>query len=242
MKELKKKFWNKATRRILIIFSSLLLAGAAVVIQTIIVNNQTVTSLVYVASDNLKPYTSVTGKLEQRNVVQSEIPEDAITDLKQLEGQTWVTNEVGIPKGIPVSKSLLVTAKESKYGEAIELTDGAMFIGVQTDQVRSAGDMIKPGTIADAYVYIAGDDRTPAKLVSPKVDPRLKGLLIKDRQNQNGYEPKKEGEGNQNPIPAIAVVETNDPEVAAALIQYQEEGKFYFVPTGVDLKDIAQLN
>lgn len=240
MKDLRKKFWNKATRRILIIFSSLLLAGGAVMIQTVIVNNQTTTRLVYVATDNLTPYSNIAGKLVQRSVVQSEIPEDAITDLKVLDGQTWVTKEIGIPKGIPVSKSFLIPAKESKYGEALELKDGAMFIGVQTDQVRSAGDMIKPGTVADAYVYIPGDDRTPAKLISPKDDPLLKGLLIKDRQNQNGYEPKKEGEGNQNPIPAIAVVETTNADVAAALIKYQEEGKFYFVPTGVDLK--AQLN
>ncbi|MDU5946545.1 MAG: hypothetical protein E6Z15_05635, partial [Paenibacillus macerans] len=141
---------------------------------------------------------------------------------------------------IPVSKSMLIPAKESKFGESLELKDGAMFVGVKTDQVKSAGDMIKPGTIVDAYVYIKGQDRQPSELVTPADDPLLKGLLIKDRQNQNGYEPQREGSGNQNPIPAIAVVETTNPDVAAALIKYQQEGEVYFTPTGVNV-DVIPL-
>lgn len=231
-----KKLWNKVTRRLLIVFAAFILAGAAVAIQSSIVNKQVTTELVYVAADALAPYSLVEGALTQRKVVKSEVPEDAIRDLKELEGESWVTTEIGIPKGIPVSKSMLIPAKDSKYGESLELKDGAMFVGVQTDQVKSAGDMIKPGTVADAYVYIKGEDRQPSKLVTPTDDPLLKGLLIKERQNQNGYEPQQEGMGNQNPIPAIAVVETNDPGVAAALIKYQEEGEIYFAPTGVKIE------
>lgn len=226
----------------LIVFVALILAGVAVVIQSSIVNKQVTTELVYVAADNLTPYSLVEGKLVQRKVVKSEIPDDAIRDLKELEGESWVTTEVGIPKGIPVSKSMLIPAKESKFGESLELKDGAMFVGVKTDQVKSAGDMIKPGTIVDAYVYIKGQDRQPSELVTPAEDPLLKGLLIKDRQNQNGYEPQREGAGNQNPIPAIAVVETTNPAVAAALIKYQEEGEIYFTPTGVEISGEMNLN
>ncbi|GIO42291.1 hypothetical protein [Paenibacillus apis] len=235
-----KKLWNKVTRRLLIVFIALILAGAAVAIQSSIVNKQVTTELVYVAVDDLTPYSLVEGKLVQRKVVRSEVPEDAIRDLKELEGESWVTTEIGIPKGIPVSKSMLLTAKNSKYGESLELRDGAMFVGVQTDQVKSAGDMIKPGTVADAYVYIKGAEREPSRLVTPDDDPLLKGLLIKDRQNQNGYEPQREGTGNQNPIPAIAVVETTNPKVAAALIHYQEEGEIYFTPTSVEIS--SELN
>lgn len=237
-----KKLWNKATRRLLIVFVALILAGVAVAIQSSIVNKQVTTELVYVAADNLTPYSLVEGKLVQRKVVKSEVPDDAIRDLKELEGESWVTTEVGIPKGIPVSKSMLIPAKESKYGESLELRDGAMFVGVQTDQVKSAGDMIKPGTVADAYVYIKGEDRQPSKLITPVDDPLLKGLLIKDRQNQNGYEPQREGTGNQNPIPAIAVVETNNPDVAAALIHYQKEGEIYFTPTGVNTDEVMGMS
>ncbi|GGG15158.1 MULTISPECIES: hypothetical protein [Paenibacillus] len=234
-----KKLWNKATRRLLIVFVALILAGVAVAIQSSIVNKQVTTELVYVAADNLTPYSLVEGKLVQRKVVKSEVPDDAIRDLKELEGESWVTTEVGILKGIPVSKSMLIPAKESKFGESLELKDGAMFVGVKTDQVKSAGDMIKPGTIVDAYVYIKGQDRQPSELVTPADDPLLKGLLIKDRQNQNGYEPQREGSGNQNPIPAIAVVETTNPDVAAALIKYQQEGEVYFTPTGVNVDVIS---
>ncbi|MGG1878805.1 hypothetical protein ABDI30_14695 [Paenibacillus cisolokensis] len=230
-----KKLWNKVTRRLL--FVALILAGAAVAIQSSIVSKQVTTELVYVTSDNLPPFSLVEGKLVQRKVVKSEVPEDAIRDLNELEGKPLVTTEIGIPKGIPVSKSMLIPAKDSKYGESLELKDGAMFVGVRTDQVKSAGDMIKPGTVADAYVYIKGADRQPSKLITPADDPLLKGLLIKDRQNQNGYEPQREGTGNQNPIPAIAVVETNNPAVAAALIHYQEEGEIYFTPTGVNIEN-----
>lgn len=237
-----KKLWNKVTRRLLIVFNALLLAGAAVAIQSSIVNKQVTTELVYVAVDDLTPYSLVEDKFVQRKVVRSEVPEDAIRDLKELEGEAWVTTEIGIPKGIPISKSMLIPAKDSKYGESLELKDGAMYIGVQTDQVKSAGDMIKPGTLADAYVYIKGVDRQPSKLITPDDDPLLEGLLIKDRQNQNGYEPQREGTGNQNPIPAIAVVETTNPKVAAALIHYQEEGEIYFTPIGVELDSEVKRN
>ncbi|MNW54119.1 hypothetical protein D3C74_317070 [compost metagenome] len=238
-----KKLWNKVTRRLLIVFAAFILAGAAVAIQSSIVNKQVTTELIYVAADNLPPYSLIEGALVQRKVVKSEVPEDAVRDLrdlKELEGESWVTTEIGIPKGIPVSKSMLIRAKDSEYGESLELKDGAMFVGVQTDQVKSAGDMIKPGTVADAYVYIKGEDRQPSKLITPIDDPILKGLLIKDRQNQNGYEPQREGTGNQNPIPAIAVVETTNPAVAAALIHYQEEGEIYFAPTGVNISTVGK--
>ncbi|GIP08233.1 hypothetical protein J1TS5_04030 [Paenibacillus macerans] len=230
-----KRFWNKTTRRIVILGMALLMAAAAVVLQNSIVKRQTTTEQVWVATDNIQPYSLVKDKLEKREVVKSEVPEDAVFNLAELEGEEWVTGEIGIPKGVPVSKSLLVIAKDSKYGQNLELIKGEMFIGVQTDQVRSAGDLIKPGTVADAYVYIGGDNQTTAQLITPEDDPLLKGLLIQERQNQNGYDPQQDE--SQNPIPAIAIVKTSNPKVAATLIKYQEEGRVYFTPTGVKLEN-----
>ncbi|MCE3203478.1 CpaB family protein [Paenibacillus sonchi] len=226
-----KRLWNQTTRRLVILFCSILLAGAGVFVQNRIVSNRTEMIYVAVASENVKPNHPV--KWTFRNVVKSESPADAITDAKELEGQNWVANEVGIPQNTPIAKSMLVKAEESKYGASAALKKGSMFVGVTTDQVRSAGDYIKPGVKVDAFVYIkVGNERgeQTSKLITPETDPLLKNLLVKDRQNQNGYEPKSEE--NQNPIPAIAIIETDNPLVAAALIKYQEEGKVYLVPTG----------
>ncbi|OUM86612.1 MAG: hypothetical protein BAA01_11425 [Bacillus thermozeamaize] len=228
-----KRLWNKTTRRILILTLSLILGYAGVALQQSIVKKQTTTERVVVAAETILPYGTLAGKLTTRAVVKSEVPDDAIRDLAELDGQEWFAGEIGFVEGMPLRKSLLVTAKDSKFGQALALKDGRMLIGLQTDQVRSAGDSIKPGTVADAYVYIPGTPETPARTITPADDPNLKGLLVVDRQNHNGYEPQKDGSNNQNPIPAIAIIETDKPSVAAALIRYQEEGKVYLVPTGV---------
>lgn len=234
-----KRWWNKTTRRLLIFVVALVLAGGAVIMQNQIVKQQTTTKKVLVPAMNIVPFSPVVGKLVPKDVVQSEIPEDAITSLDELEGEEWVTGEIGLPAGFPISKTMLMTAKDSKYGQSVELKQGEFFVGVQTDQVRSAGDFIKPGTLADAYVYVEGDNQTPSRLITPEQDPLLKDLLIQDRQNQNGYNPQDE---QQNPIPSIAIVKTSDTKVVAALIHYQEEGRVYFAPTGVDRTQVAKMN
>lgn len=234
-----KRWWNKTTRRLLIFTMALILAGGAVVLQNQIVKRQTTTEQVLVAENNLLPYSPVSGQLVMREVVKSEIPENAIRSLDDLKGEEWVTGEIGIPQGVPLSKSLLMPARDSMYGQNVELKKGELFVGVQTDQVRSAGDFIKPGTVVDAYVFVEGTNQSPSKLITPEDNPLLKDLLIQDRQNQNGYNPQDE---QQNPIPAIAIVKTSNPKVVAALIKYQEEGRIYFAPTGVDRTQNTKMN
>lgn len=225
-----KRLWTQTTRRLVILLCALLFAGAGVVVQNRIVSNRTETVNIAVADGDVLPNSPVKWKL--RNVVKSEAPTDAIMDAKELEGQDLVAGDVGIPANSPIAKSMLVKAGDSKYGPSSTLKKGSMFVGVSTDQVRSAGDYIKPGVRVDAYVYVKNDAERTTTLITPGNDPLLQNLLIKDRQNQNGFEPKSED--NQNPIPAIAIIETDNPKVAAALIRYQEEGRVYLVPTGTE--------
>lgn len=227
-----KRIWNKTTRRILILFIGLAFASVAVFVQNSIVSRQVTTEKVFVAKEDLLPYHTIEGKFVLRDVVKSEIPEDAIRDLNELEPGKWVVGEIGLHKDYPVQKSKLLLAEDSKFGPSLELKENKMFVGVETDQIRSAGDYIKPGVIVDAYVYIKETPETPAQLISPQRDPNLKGLLVRDRQNQNGYDPQKDE--NQSRIPVVAIIETDNSSVAAALIEYQEVGRIYLVPTGVD--------
>lgn len=237
-KKKKRKIWTQTTRNISILAIALTIGAVAVFIQIRIVKAQTTTKQVLVAENNILPFTPISGKLVLKKVVKSTVPEDAITSLDQIEGQELVTNDLGLQAGIPVSKSMLVSAKDSKYGESVDLKQGEQFIGVQTDQVRSAGDLIKPGTIADAYVFIPGGQQSDPTLVTPDQDPLLRSLYIQDRQNQNGDVPQTE---NQTGIPAIAIVRTSNPAVVAALIRYQEEGRVYFAPSGIDRTQAAQI-
>lgn len=232
-----KKFWSRGLRNTLIALVSLCIAGAGVFLQNRYVNNRTDTESIVVAKQNIKPYGKLDEQLTTREVVKSEVPEDAIRSLDELQpNEDWVSGELGIAEGQPIRKSLVTPAKDSAYGDSVALEEGKMFVGIQTDQVRSSGDYIKPGVIADAYVYIAADADRPAQTITPATDPNLKGLLVKDRQNQDGYEPQREGEQSNDPIPAIAIIETDKASVAEALIRYQEEGRVYLVPVGADTK------
>lgn len=230
-----KRLWTQTTRRLVILLCAGMLAGAGVLVQSQIVANRTETVYIAVASEDVLPNSPV--RWTFRNVVKSETPQDAVTEASELDGEDWVAGELGIPSNHPIAKSMLVKSEDSKYGPSSTLSSGSMFVGVSTDQVRSAGDYIKPGVRVDAYVYVKSDTERLTELITPDDDPLLGNLLIKDRQNQNGFEPRTED--NQNPIPAIAIIETDNPQVAAALIRYQEEGRVYFVPTGVQPQIIS---
>ncbi|RUT38688.1 hypothetical protein EJP82_26820 [Paenibacillus anaericanus] len=225
---MKGRIWNKTTRRISVILGALIITLAVVLLSNSYVQKNTDLVKVVVAVENIQPDQSVNNKITIKEKVRSEIPEDAITDLKELENETWFANEIGFYKDEPIRKSGLTTSDNSKYGGALKLKDGDSLVGVKVDQAQSAGDYIKPGVIVDAVVYVKNEFET--KVIGPKDDPDLAGLIIRDRQNAEGTEPGADG---RSLITAVAIIETSNEQVKKKLVEYQEEGKIYLTPTGV---------
>src|SRR5690606_34218371 len=104
------------------------------------------------------------------------------------EGGPYFSGEIGFVEGAPLRKGMVKDSKGSKFGPAAELSqdEDALYVGVATDQARSAGDYIRPGVLVDAYVFIPGDMERMPEVIGPKQNPNLKGLLVHDRQTSDG--------------------------------------------------------
>jgi len=235
-----RKIWNKYTRGILIVTVSVLMASFAYVYNENQIESRMQTKKVVVAEEHIKPYYPA--KFTYREVAISEIPQDAIYDLAELEKQgPWYAGEVGLIKGYPVKKSMIYGKKDSPFGTSQLLMNkkDKLHIGVQTDLVRSAGDFIKPGVIVDVYVYIEPQQMGEAPMViTPKMNPNLKGLLVVTRQTTEGVEPGSSENGSRR-VPSVAVLEVNEKQ-AADLVKYQELGKVYLLPQGIQPEFLTQ--
>lgn len=228
---MRSKIWNKTTRRLVIILGALFISGIIVIISNMYVQKNTDLVKVVVASEDIYPLQPINLKIKYEEKVRSEVPEDAVMDLSELDGKTWIADEIGFYKGAAIRRSAITISENSVYGPAFDLKDGNSLIGVKVDQAQSAGDYIKPGVIVDAIVYIKTEYET--KVIGPMDDPDLSGLLVRDRQNSEGTEPGEEG---RSLIPAVAIIETSNERVKKKLVEYQEEGKVYLTPTGVNLR------
>ena len=226
-----KKIWNKYTRALAIIFVAIVFTGVALYMNKSFVDARVNTKTVLVPKEHLKPFSPLKDNLTTRDVVVSEIPSDAIISEKDLEGKDWYVGDIGLIKGTPIRKSLITNEKTNPFGQAITLKEGRKLIGVTTDLPRSSGDYLKAGVLVDAYVYIKGDQQRRAQMVTPEDNSNLKGLLVKDHKNQEGTTTgEKEG---KSLVPNVAVLEVSS-AAARDLVQYQEEGKIYLLPSGVD--------
>lgn len=237
--------WNKKTRTIVILAMALLISGIGVMLTVITVESNTALKEVVVATDTIKPFSGLAGKVELRQVVESEIPEDAVYSLAELEQEEWYAGEVGFLKDRPIQKSYMTKGKDSAAGLGVTLKNGQVLVGVAVDQVQSVGDNSKPGTLVDAYIYIDNveDDRYGVKqseaVISPTNNARLAKLLVVDRHTADGLSPDEPG---ANKIPSLAIIAAPDEETARLLIQYQQEGKVFLLPVGVDGNHIGGIS
>lgn len=229
-----KRLWNKKVRSLVIVIFAVMLTLVAFSMNQNYVKDRVDTEKIIVAAENIPPFTAIEGKTTTREVVRSEVPEDAIRSLTELdESGPYFTGELGFVKGAPLQKQLIKNSKGSRFGPAAELSkdEDALYIGITTDQARSAGDYIRPGVLVDAFVFIPGDmDRRP-EVIGPKQNPNMKGLLVHDRQTSDGTTPGEEGQVSQ--IPTVAILKVKS-DVARDLVMYQETGKIYLMPHGYD--------
>ncbi|EJW14340.1 Flp pilus assembly protein CpaB [Paenibacillus alvei] len=227
-----KRFWNKYTRAAIITLTGILLGIVVVLINKSEINSQVHTERVIVLKEDITPFGKVSKEqLEYQEITISSIPDDAVRDAEELNFDNLYASEYGLIKGSPLRKGYLTTQEQSKLGTAVGLKDGMVEIGVTTTLAQSAGDGIKSGVYVDAIAFVHDDRTGTGKTVE---DPKLRKLLIKKRLNSEGTEPNT-GTGNSL-IPIVAVLEVNK-EQAKALMEYQETGKVYLLPSGYTSKD-----
>ncbi|CAN7767077.1 hypothetical protein LJR153_007306 [Paenibacillus sp. LjRoot153] len=235
------RYWTKTTRNLVILFIGIAVTIASYLIAMKFITSHTTTKMVLVASEDLKPFSTIKEQVKLREIVTSEIPDDSLYNKTELEGDEWFVGEIGIQKDQPLRKSKITHSKGTPFGIGLGLPENKRLIGVKTDLSLSAGDNAKPGVMVDAFVYIkptntgAIDRETgqppKGKVITPKDDARLKGLLVRDHLNSEGYTVNETA--GKSVIPQTVVLEVND-DTFTALVQYQEEGKVYFGPINVN--------
>lgn len=230
-----KRYWNKYTRAGLIVFVGLAFALIAAVINQNKLNSQIKTKQIIVTKEDISPFKAITKEqLEFQNVSISAIPDDAVFSADQLNFDNLYAGEYGFPKGTPLRQGYLTTAETSKLGTALALTEGKVEVGIQTSLAQSAGDGTKPGVYVEA-IAVMTDERTGESVkITKKENPNLARLLVLKRLNSEGSSPDA-AEG-KSIIPTVVVVEAT-PEQAADLVFYQEKGKVYLTPAGVNSAD-----
>lgn len=242
MKIKSKSHWNKYTRLALIVLLAVMVAVITAYINKIYIESKVKLEKIVVAADNIKPYTELnTHNLIYREIVKSEIPTDALYDLEEfLRDGPKYSGEVGFVKGYPIKKTLTSNAEDSVFGPAIALEKEKYYLGIAIEQVSS--QLVKPGTIVDVYCYLEEKAmNAPPTVISKLEEPLLAGLYV---HSVKGKENENIDEKTEEVIPAVVVVETISPEQTSKLIYYQNSGKVFLVPIGVDadkyLKEMLQ--
>jgi Flp pilus assembly protein CpaB len=225
-----KKLWNKYTRSALIVLLGLILALVAFQLNSRNIAQQVQTKKIIVATTNIDPYMPITkDQLKFREMVVSEVPEDALETADELDFSDAYASKYGFMAGAPIRKSLVTTAAASGMGAAVSLQEGMRQIGVKTDLVLSSGDEVKPGILVDAYAFVSDTATGQSKRM---VLPELSSLKVVKRLNAEGKVPDPVDGGSL--IPAVVVLEVT-PQQAALLMEAQETGKVYLLPAGKHL-------
>jgi len=221
------KKMNKYVRCGIIGGIGLLFALTALILINHQINRQIHTEKVIVAKTDIQPFTAITqDQVEYKEMALSAIPADAIRDQKEVNFADLFTTEYGWVKGSPMRKGYTSTQAESKLGTVIGLPKNKKEIGVTTNLTQSAGGSVKAGIYVDVYAWV--EDQKQKRVMTPKENPHLTHILVKNIVNAQG---KSEAEENNNNTPAVAVLEVT-PEQATSLVTYQEQGKVYLLPAG----------
>ncbi|MFY9173750.1 MAG: SAF domain-containing protein [Peptococcia bacterium] len=165
----------------------------------------------------------------------SVIPKDAVYDTKELlESGTYYTGEFGLEAGDILRVERLFLSDQNPLGSLARLRDeNKMLIAVNTNLVQSTANLVIPGAVVDAVVFIAGDNETPDQVISPLEDPRLGDLLVVDKKNSEAAIPAEKG---RDAIPAVITImlEREELDIAEALVSYNELGSIYLLPVGFE--------
>ena len=162
------------------------------------------------------------------------VPKEAILDMSVfLSGKKYYAGDLGFGPGDVIRLDRLSEGKSGVAGDIAALEDeGKMLVSVNTNLVKSCSNLVTPGTVVDAIVFIKGQMvGEPDRIISPAEDPRLSNLLVVDKKNAESSPPAEKG---REAIPAVItlIMDKTSMDVAKALVQYNEKGSVYLLPVG----------
>lgn len=165
----------------------------------------------------------------------SAVPPEAVLNTAELSQAPYYTGDLGFGQGDIIRTDRLSAGKSSKIGELTSLVaEDKMLISVSTNLVKSCANLVAPGALVDAVVFIPGQGIDQEDiLISPLEDPCLANLLVIDKKNAESSPPPDAG---REAIPATVtlIMDKAAMETAKALVQYNETGSIYLLPVGFD--------
>jgi len=224
-----KKYWNRTTRNSLLILMGLLIGFGGYILNENKIENQVKTAEVIIAKVDIPPHTKITkDMLAITEKPLSEISEDTVKDASEITFDDAFSGQFGFLANAPIRTTNVTTAANSPFGSVLNLPKGMVEIGIKSDLILSTGSHVKPGTLVDAYAAVTDAQTNEVREV---VDKDLKALLVKSVLNSEATE-INQPEVSGSKVPAVIVVEVN-PQQATKILNLQENGKVYLLPSGV---------
>lgn len=227
MKRLLDRYLNRTTRVLLLIVVGLIVFMVSYKWQQAKLADQRVTVPVLVAKADILPYQELddtNSEVQQR--VKSDVPMDALTDIKQLDNGQRYASAIGFTQGSMIRQNYLTTASQSQKGSSIALKQGEYELGVKVDLPTAAGGEVRAGSKVDVIAYVGRDNQGTVRS-----DPVLKGIEVQTvLDSQGGIINSSDTDGNRT-VPGVVVLRVNEQQ-RNLIVGYQESGKVYLAPAG----------
>lgn len=230
-----KVFRKKWYKILLVIFTFCLVFFITYTLNEMYIKENIQTVSVATVTKKIPPYTIV----KKENIVMTPIPisivpEDAVLNSEQFfKENVYYTNDLGFGVGDILKTEKLSIDNTSAIGKLTKLSDDqTMLLAINTNLVQSCANLIVPGTLVNAIVYVnAREMGQEDQVISFDEEPGLANLLVVDKKNANSV--VVEGEGNGT-VPAVVVIKLDkkDKDVAKVLVKYNEIGIIYLLPVG----------
>lgn len=234
MRHLRKIVKQKILKTSLVIGAFLIIFFVTFTINRLYIKKNTDLINVVVAVHKVPAFSQIALKdlaLAQRP--RSVVPAEAVTDLGNLSGPTkYYAGDLGFGEGDIIRQDRLFQNDNNPRNLALLGDQNKMLVAVDTNLVKSTANLVVPGTLVNAVVFIKGDlNAVPDRILSPAEDPKLGNLLVVDKKNSEAAIPAEKG---RDAIPSVITVmlDKGSLDVAKALVEYNEKGSIYLLPIG----------
>jgi len=232
LRKIVKQKWLK-TGLVVLVF--LLIFATTFTLNRLYIQKNTDMVAVAVASSKIPAFSLLTSdKVTLSKRPRAVVPKEAVLDTTTLfSGKKYYSCDLGFGAGDIIRLDRLSEGKSTGMGNITSLEEEhKMLISVNTNLVKSCSNLVTPGTVVNAIVFIKGQMMGEAdRIISPAEDPRLSNLLVVDKKNAESSPPAESG---REAIPAVVtlIMDKDNIDTAKALVQYNEKGSVYLLPVG----------
>jgi len=219
----------------LVVLIFILIFGVTFTINRLYIRSNTDMITVAVASAKIPAYSIVSmDNVTTKSMPKTAVPQEAVlAPASYLQGKVIYSGDLGFGQGDIIRADRVTEGNTAPVGNLAQLRDDKkMLLAINTNLVKSCANLVTPGTLVNAVVFIKGQDiNSVDRVISPAEDPRLGNLLVIDKKNSESTPPPEKG---REAIPAVITIQLDQQnlDVAKALVQYNEQGSIYLLPVG----------